>query len=207
MNPVADSRPHFLIIAGPNGSGKSSAYQASVAEVAGRSFRIINPDLFTQRLRESGFTSAEEANLESVRRIEQWLETSILAGHTVGVETVLSTPKYRRLVTLAKNHGYRVQLIYVILDTAERNVERVSIRVRRGGHAVPKDKIIDRYRRSVGQLPWFLSHADEAWLWDNSGATIRQIGQKSEGVFELDQRAIPVIVDAVQAAKRMQERE
>ena len=37
----------------------------------------------------------------AVRRIEAWLETSIKAHQTVGVETVLSTGKYRRLVTAA----------------------------------------------------------------------------------------------------------
>jgi predicted ABC-type ATPase len=196
-------RPHFLIIAGPNGSGKSSAYQASVAEVAGRTFRIINPDTFSSRLAISESLAAEKANLEAVRRIEQWLETSILAGHTVGVETVLSTSKYRRLIQLAQRERYRIQLIYVILDDPRRNVERVAIRVRRGGHGVPETKIIERYWRSLEQLPWFLANADEAWLWDNSGATIRAIGEKSDGRIKVDERAPSCIIEAANEAARL----
>lgn len=202
MNPSEAEQPHFLIIAGPNGSGKSSAYQASVAEVSGRSFRIINPDLFTGRLIDQGQGGANP-NLEAVERIEQWLETSLLAGHTIGVETVLSTPKYRRLVTLAKHLGYRIQLIYVILDDPRRNIERVRIRVRRGGHDVPSDKIVSRYWRSLEQLPWFLAQADEAWLWDNSGATIRSIGEKVDGTIRVDQKAMKAIVEVAEAAAQL----
>ena len=203
MSPAASDRPHFLLIAGPNGSGKSSAYQASVAEVDGRAFRIINPDLFAARLAQNEGLASDAANLEAVRRIEQWLETSILAGHTVGVETVLSTPKYRRLVELARRQDYRIQLIYVILDDPLRNVERVMIRVRRGGHSVPKEKIVSRYWSSLEQLPWFLAEVDEAWIWDNSGATIRAVGQKANGQLEVDEQAPSCIVAAATAAARM----
>lgn len=202
MSPTEAEPPHFLIIAGPNGSGKSSAYQASIAEIAGRSFRIINPDLFTARLAETDH-GGSNANLAAVERIEQWLETSILAGHTIGVETVLSTNKYRRLVTLAKTLGYKFQLIYVLLDDPKRNIERVRIRVRRGGHDVPSDKIVSRYWKSLDQLSWFLAEADEAWLWDNSGATVRPIGEKKNGKIRIDGRAVAAIVTAAERAAEL----
>src|SRR5262245_19903820 len=98
----------------------------------------------------------DDANPQAVQRIEAWLETSIAAHQTVGVETVLSTPKYRRLVEKAKTLGFEIRLIYVLLDSPQRNVERVRLRVKKGGHAVPEDKILQRYTRSLEQLPWFL---------------------------------------------------
>jgi predicted ABC-type ATPase len=170
--------PRLLIIAGPNGSGKSTAYEQSVVELRGRAFRIINPDLLAKRLRDSETASESEAGLEAVRRIEAWLETSILAGHSVGVETVLSTDKYRRLVSKAKSLGFEVQLIYVMLESVDLNVERVALRVRRGGHAVPEEKIRSRHKRSLAQLPWFLAQADLALIYDNSGVSPRLVGQK-----------------------------
>ncbi len=203
MSRTRTDSPHLLIIAGPNGSGKSSAYEASNAVVAGRNFTIINPDRLAQQIARSEGKPIDETNIEAVRRIENWLETSILAGHTVGVETVLSTPKYRRLVTLAKKLGYVFQLIYVILDSPQRNIERVQIRVKRGGHRVPEEKIITRYWRSLEQLEWFLAQADQAWIWDNSGATIRSIGEQDAGVIRLDAKALPAIVKAAQAADRI----
>jgi predicted ABC-type ATPase len=87
--------PVLLIVAGPNGSGKSSAYQDADIEAFGRSVWIINPDLLTTRIRHVEGLELRAANLASVQRIEAWLDASIDAYQTVGVETVLSTGKYR----------------------------------------------------------------------------------------------------------------
>jgi predicted ABC-type ATPase len=189
--------PVFLIVAGPNGSGKSSVYQDADVEAFGRSVWIINPDLLSVRISEGEGLALPAANLEAVRRIEAWLEASINAHQTVGVETVLSTPKYRRLVDRAKQLGFEVRLIYVLLDSPQRNIERVRLRVKKGGHAVPENKILERHARSLEQLPWFLDRADQASLFDNSGATPRLIGEKRAGVITLDRDALPEIADAV----------
>jgi predicted ABC-type ATPase len=105
-----------------------------------------------------------------VRRIETWLYASIAAHQTVGVETVLSTGKYRALVDHAHAHGFAVRLIYVFLKSADLNVERVRIRVSKGGHDVPEDRIRGRRQRSFEQLGWFLGAADRVDIFDNSGA-------------------------------------
>jgi len=179
-------RPRFLIIAGPNGSGKSTAYERSVVELGGRTFRIINPDRLSQRIARFDKLPLDRANLEAVQRIENWLETSILAGHTVGVETVLSTDKYRRLVQRAKSLGFEILLIYVVLHSVELNVQRVALRVKHGGHPVPEEKIRSRYDKSLSQLRWFFEQADRVMLYDNSGATPRLVGEKNGGVGWLD---------------------
>jgi predicted ABC-type ATPase len=140
-------------------------------------------------------------NLQAVKRIETWLEVSIRAHQTVGVETVLSTDKYRRLVLAAKTLQFQIRLTYVILDSPERNIERVRLRVKMGGHAVPEDKIVERYARSLVQMPWFLDRADEAWLYDNSDTSPRLIGRKHEGVITLDSNALPQVVAAVETIK------
>ncbi len=186
------------IVAGPNGSGKSSLYENSDIEAFGYSVWIINPDLLAKRLHDVEGLASEAANLEAVQRIELWLEASIRAHQTVGVETVLSTDKYRRLVTEAKSRRFEVRLIYVLLDTAARNIERVRLRVAKGGHAVPEDKIVERRFRSLAQLPWFLEAADLAWIFDNSGASLRRIGQKQDGIVTLDPAALPEIVAVAQ---------
>ena len=189
--------PRFLIIAGPNGSGKSTAYEESVVELRGRAFRIINPDFLAKRLETSENIPSLDANLAAVRRIEAWLETSILAGHSVGVETVLSTGKYRRLVEKTKSLGFEIQLIYVLLDSVELNIKRVALRVKRRGHAVPEAKIRSRHKRSLAQLPWFLKRADLALIYDNSGATPRLVGQKDGGVSWVDVQAPQDLLDAL----------
>jgi predicted ABC-type ATPase len=190
-------RSIFWIIAGPNGSGKSSAYQNADIEAFSRSIWIINPDLLAARIQDIEGLPLRTANLQAVKRIEAWLEASIRAHQTVGVETVLSTDKYRRLVVEAKKHKFEVRLIYVILKSAELSVERVRLRVAKGGHDVPRDKIVERYERSLDQLPWFLEQADQASIFDNSGATPKLIGSKKKGTIMLDPDALPQIVNAV----------
>jgi predicted ABC-type ATPase len=193
-------RPILWIVAGPNGSGKSSIYQDTDIESFARSVWIINPDLLTARLQKVEGLELVRANLEAVQRIEAWLDASIRAHQTVGVETVLSTDKYRRLVQAAKAVEFEFRLTYVILDSPERSIERVRLRVKKGGHAVPENKIVERYARSLDQLPWFLEQADQASLFDNSGASPTLIGRKKNGVVTLDPAALPVLVAA---AKRV----
>jgi len=120
---------------------------------------------------------------------------------TIGVETVLSAPKYRRLVKRAKKHQFEFNLIYVLLDSPERNVERVRMRVAKGGHSVRKAKVLDRYDRSLKQLPWFLQQADRAYIFDNSGSEPRQIGEKKDGVVALDPTALQPIVAVAERIK------
>jgi predicted ABC-type ATPase len=185
-------------VAGPNGSGKSSAYQDTAYKFEGRTLWIVNPDLLTVRVREVEGLPQRDANLAAIQRIERWLESSIDVHKSVGVETVLSTDKYRRLVTKAKQLGFAIWLIYVVLDSPERNIERVRLRVRKGGHAVPDDKIRSRWTRSLAQFPWFLEQSDAAWIYDNSGASPRLIGEHRNGVIELDEDALPIIIQAVE---------
>jgi predicted ABC-type ATPase len=70
------------------------------------------------------------------------------------------------------------------------------MRVEKGGHAVPVEKISARWRRSLEQLPWFLDHADWALLFDNS-EELRLVGRKTSGVVTLDPRAPDALKGAV----------
>jgi len=190
---ATNEAPRLWIVAGPNGSGKTSIYENADIEDFGRSVWIINPDALAKRIRDIEGLDPLPANLEAVRRIERWLYSSIEAHQTVGVETVLSTPKYRDLVLAAKKRNFTIRLIYVLLNSPQLNVERVRLRVAKGGHDVPTEKILERRERSLAQLPWFLTQADDAWLFDNSGASPQLIGTKSKGKVKLTSAALPEI--------------
>ena len=174
----ASVRPRLWIVAGPNGSGKSSAYDQNDVGELGGSVWIINPDLLTARIQVAERLTLQAANLEAVKRIERWLEASLDAHQTIGVETVLSTDKYRRLVERAKERRFEVRLVYVFLRSAELQIERIRLRVAKGGHHVPDDKVRSRRERSLDQLSWFFAAADEAWLYDNSGDVPTLVGKK-----------------------------
>jgi len=181
--------PRLWIVAGPNGSGKSTLYNATDIEGFGPSVWIINPDVLAARIQRDERKALLRANGEALDRIQSWLDASLHAYQTIGVETVLSTAKYRSLVRRAKQRGFEVRLLYVALQSVEMNIERVRLRVAAGGHKVAENKIRERHERSFRQLPWFLAHADLALLFDNSGAVPRQIGRKFRGTLEIDPTA------------------
>ena len=169
-------KPRLWIVAGPNGSGKSTLYGKTDIQEFGRSVWIINPDILTAHIAKQEKLRHGEANAETLNRISRWLTASINAYRTIGVETVLSTGKYRRLVRMAKARGFEIRLIYVTLHDVALNIQRVRARVRDGGHSVPVEKVKARRKRSYKQLPWFLDHADMALIYDNSSRTPELIG-------------------------------
>jgi predicted ABC-type ATPase len=116
---------------------------------------------------------------------------------------VLSTPKYRKLVRIAKRKRFEILLFYVLLQSPQLHVARVRLRVRKGGHDVPVSKILGRRKRSLAQLPWFLQQADRAWLYDNSGARPHLMGLKQQDQIVLDHHAaLPEIRQIVEQLAR-----
>ena len=99
-------KPVFWIVAGPNGSGKSSLYARTDIEGFGHSVWIINPDALSARIAAQEGLPLRDANGQALDSIWAWLEASIQSYQTVGVETVLSTPKYRVLVERAKRFAF-----------------------------------------------------------------------------------------------------
>lgn len=174
------------MVAGPNGSGKSTLYDRTDIEGFGRSVWIINPDLLSLLIHQHEGSPTAEANASALDRIRAWLDASIDAYQTIGVETVLSTEKYRTLVENAQKRGFEFRLLYVFLRDAQMNVERVKLRVAKGGHSVPESKITERRKRSFDQLPWFLERADMALVYDNSGSEPKLVAKKTSGTIVVD---------------------
>lgn len=164
---------------------------------------IIDPDKLSRRIAETENLPLGEANLRAVQRLETWLYASVDAYQRVGVETVLSTDKYLALVRFARERSMHVRLVYVLLASAEMNIERVRTRVAKGGHSVPEDKVVSRRAKSLALLPRFLAEADDAFIFDNSGASPNLVGGKDagDGMCWFDSDAIPAVVDAVKQAE------
>lgn len=159
------------LIAGPNGCGKSTLYNHTDIEGWDGSVWIVNPDQLTARLRDAESLILEAANVEALNRIEAWLKASIAVHQTIGVETVLSTSKYRPLIEEARARGYEIRMLYVVLDTVELQLERIRIRVSEAGHDVPAAKVRSRRTRSFEQLGMFCKHLDRLMIFNNSGGT------------------------------------
>lgn len=180
-SPRKPEKPVFWIVGGPNGCGKSTLYNLTSLEGWGGSVWIINPDLLTATIVEQEQVALQAANLTAVQRVEQWLDASIAAYQTIGVETVLSSPKYRRLVDDAHERGFEVRMIFVLLDSVDLQLARIRRRVDEGGHDVPPDKVAARRSRSFEQFAWFARRVDRCFVFNNSSGDPNLAGVMSPG--------------------------
>lgn len=117
-------------------------------------------------------------------------------GKKFTFETVMSHKSKIKFLEKAKTNSYKNYLYFVCTDSPEINVERVRQRVERGGHPVPKEKIISRYYRSLELLKSAVGQTFRTFIFDNTGKEsklILEVFEGSEIVFHHDE--IPWWVD------------
>lgn len=197
-------QPWFWIIAGHNGAGKSTLQPVLVAKL-GENCRFLNPDDVT-RARLGGTFDVDskarmQANLEAARWVDSEVDRMIASGKSVGVETVLSTDKFRRRVLAAKKAGMAFGFVYIALSSAELAIRRVETRVKEGGHDVDPDKIRSRRLASLDQMPWFAEQADVAFFYCGDTLTPVLIATKTpeQGIEILDADLLPEVTDRLAA--------
>ncbi len=159
--------PIFHLLAGPNGAGKSSLFRALLAEgLIDSSLEFINADNYERE--HLGQIKNPLKRSEAARTWSEERRRALMATQqSFASETVFSHESKIALLEQAKQDGYQVVLYVVALDNPQTLVERVSQRVREGGHGVPTDKILSRYPRALANLAKALPLADAAFLYDS----------------------------------------
>jgi predicted ABC-type ATPase len=171
----------LLLLAGPNGAGKTTLLRRLREKPGLTPYVALNADDRTlKKIKDAGMEGFADTSMdgsllkrlfiEAANEVYQEAIELLHAGHSVCLETVLSTDKFCPMVTEIINSGGRFELIYLALCSPEVSRERVSIRVRKDGHDVPVDRLKERWQRSLSFLPWFASRASEVVIFDNSGA-------------------------------------
>ena len=174
------------MISGPNGSGKTTLTNQLRARDVDLG-EYINPDDITKDLVGSyEARSAAAQQIADTRRDE-----AIRAGRSFSFETVMSHPSKIDILLRAKASGFCVQVFFVGTNDPRTNVERVAVRVTQGGHDVPTERIIARWKRTMALLPTAIRAADEAYVFDNSST--RNVGITPRLVFRrsVKTRALP----------------
>lgn len=168
--------PQFILIAGINGAGKSTFAQDPQFLESIDDVEVINPDIVTRELLSANAKLTEgEANISAANECERRVRALIGGGsRSVVIETVLSSPKYKSIVTTAKNNGYDFVFVYVLLSSAEEDVRRVAIRVKANGHHVPDEKVRARWPKSLSNIPWYWRMADTASIYFNGDAAHKE---------------------------------
>jgi predicted ABC-type ATPase len=158
MGSSLDQRPIIIAIAGPNGAGKTTFFQVHLSGVA---LHFINADLLSSSLNLEIYAAAKLAG--EIRL--QFLASK----ESFAFETVFSDPVGEKILFLknAAAIGYTVLLCFIGISGHEVASERVSMRVSKGGHDVPEDKLRARFPRTMKNLKTAIKVLPHVWIFDN----------------------------------------
>ena len=158
--------PKIIIIAGPNGAGKTTFAREFLPQEAGCPV-FINADLIAAGL--SPF-APERAAIQAGRLTLQAIAQHVVRRDSFAFETTLSGKAYARQIPHWQHLGYRVELFFLSLPTAEAAVQRVAERVRQGGHDIPQDTIHRRFEAGKRLFTDVYQPLVDLWVfYDNAG--------------------------------------
>lgn len=156
--------PVLHLIAGPNGAGKSTLHQILIAPR-----HPALPFINAQAHAAAQLQHVQDAQAQA-RAARAWADEqrqSLLSqGQSFATETAFSHPSRVALITQARALGFQVVLYALAHDDPRRLLQRVTQRVREGGHAVPSHKVLERYPRCLDHLRQAVFLADLAFLFD-----------------------------------------
>ena len=170
-------RPRYTVLGGPNGSGKSTTF-ARLTEWGYRSGAFLNPDEIAKGLDGPESARAVAAGRETLRRSRAWMASR----RSFVRESTLSSREIVRSAQAARDAGYRVTLIFVGLNTVCATKNRVRVRARSGGHAIPVRDQERRFLRSFDNAPRIAAIADEAYFLDNVSEQPRTVAVVHRGI-------------------------
>jgi predicted ABC-type ATPase len=154
-----------VAVAGANGAGKSTVGARLLKDTLGIE-QFVNADDIARGL--SGF-APESVALEAGRIMLRHIAELARRRETFAFETTLSGRTYARLIEELMTTGYRFHLIFLWLESPELAVQRVAMRVRRGGHSIPAAVVHRRYHRGVRNFRELYRPLAATWkVYDNS---------------------------------------
>jgi predicted ABC-type ATPase len=176
MKQLLSQRPIVVALAGPNGAGKTTFYRTYLRPSG---LRFVNADVVALELGVDPYRAAKLA--DGLRRHMMEQRESFI------FETVFSDLVGAKLAFLkeAERSGYTVVLFFIGIAGPDVSDQRVTMRVLKGGHDVPPDKIVERYPRVMSNLKRALGELANVRVYDNSDlktpyrlAAIKENGQK-----------------------------
>jgi predicted ABC-type ATPase len=157
--------PTLYIISGCNGAGKTTASYTILPEMLNCK-EFVNADAIAAGL--SPF-QPEKVAFEAGRLMLKRIEYLISIKSDFAIETTLSTKSYAQTIKKCKESGYDTVLIYFWLNSTELAIKRVTERVKKGGHFIPGEVVIRRYKRGLENLNnIFISLSDYWFVVNNS---------------------------------------
>jgi predicted ABC-type ATPase len=167
----------IYIIAGPNGAGKTTASYTVLPEMLDCN-EFVNADEIARGL--SPF-QPDKAAIDAGRIMLNRIRDLIRLKIDFAFETTLSTKSYVKTIQSAKENGFTVTLVFFWLNSVNLAKERVRARVAEGGHNIPEDVILRRYKSGIKNfLHLYLPIIDNWMVIDNSQTPFQLVAEGNE---------------------------
>jgi len=128
--------PRCIIIAGPNGAGKTTFAKRFLRGQIGLP-DFINADTIAAGLSLDPQSVAVAAGRLFLSELDRLVE----ARASFAFETTLSGLSHLSRLRRMKEAGYVIEIVYLRIHSAGQSLRRVAIRVRQGGHNIPREDI------------------------------------------------------------------
>lgn len=156
--------PTLYIIAGCNGAGKTTAAKVLLPEVFDTNI-FINADIIAAEINPG---NPESVAIRAGRMMLEQVQQRLSEKSTFAIETTLATPSYFNLIKQAHLIGYDIVLYFFYLPSPEMAIERVKLRVSKGGHNIPTEVIERRYHLGIRYFFEYLKLAERWYFYENS---------------------------------------
>lgn len=177
-----DQKPNLYIIAGPNGAGKTTFARKFLPDYA-KCLEFVNVDLIANCI--SPF-DPERVALRAGRIMLEQIHSLAHRRLDFGFESTLSGKAYIKLLQKMKKGGYLIHLFFLWINDVELALERIRLRVRNGGHAIPEATVRRRFGRSLANFLLVYKPLADSWtIFDNSGDVPKMVAFEESGKIEI----------------------
>jgi len=169
-----------VIIAGPNGSGKTTLSEELLKD---QKMKFINADIIAKELNPEDVNSVSfKSGKIFLRNISEKIETN----QSFAIESTLAGSYLIKIIKRLKEKNYKISLIYLFLDNPDISIQRIAVRVRKGGHHISDDYVIRRFYRSKKKF-WntYRKLVDDWQLFYNGGEFLVSVASGMETNYEV----------------------
>ncbi len=145
------------IVAGPNGAGKTTLADRWLAP----RIPVVSPDAIAISEKVSPIQAGRMAVLEQERLLAN--------SASFALDTTFSGNRELTLMKRAAKAGYKINLIFLSVDSVALCLARIHERIDSGGHSVPAEDVARRFIRSLDNLSTAFDLADRVFVLDNTG--------------------------------------
>lgn len=174
-------QPELFVFAGPNGAGKSTLSALMVPP--GTPIFDGDKEFILLKKQFQGLDSGDLYDAVNGHIFSDWKDDMQRSRRTCAFETNFNNTDVMKSVDGFKQKDFATRLIFFGLDDLALSVERVKLRVLKGGHDVSFDNIKANFEQGLSNLQKYYSAFDQVILLKSAS---EEAGQKISVYLKLE---------------------